>query len=70
MSRFTDDLVFRRRGEPPPIHFDGILRRHLGVLHAPHAVALDAIREWLASNEPSPTLRRSLEESDFAAALQ
>ncbi len=67
--RFTDDLEFRGPDDPAPIHFVGALRRHLGILDAPRDEAAQAIRGWLQTTEPSKSLIRDLEQSDFAEVL-
>lgn len=67
--RFTDDLGFRAPDDPAPIHFVGALRRHLGILDASHDDAAKAIRNWLQTVEPSKSLIRDLEQSEFAEVL-
>lgn len=67
--RFTEDLEFREPDGPAPIHFVGALRRHLGILDTPRDEAARLIREWLQTSEPSKSLIRDLEQSEFADTL-
>lgn len=60
MSRFNEDLVLAKPGEPP--HSAGGLLNDLGVFGAPRDVQRAAVAEWLRHNPmPSDFVRRGLE---------
>lgn len=68
MDRFTDDVHLRPQGsvQPPSIH---LLLRKLNVTDAPSSVQMSAVRKWLTSNEPGPTLVRSMRRNGFGDLL-
>jgi len=67
--RFSDDLVMREPGSPAPVHTVGTLLRVLHATDLPAEQQNRAIADWLATNKPSPTLRKSLEHSRFSGLL-
>lgn len=64
MPAFTDDMFVIFDGDPlpPPVILGQLLDR-LGLFDAPRQVQAEAVKAWLADNEPTVNLRRSIEQS-------
>lgn len=69
MSRFSDDIPLKPRGSTQPTTVPLLLRR-LHVKSAPFEKQNEAIRDWLETNKPGPTMERSLELHGFGGLLR
>lgn len=70
MTSFTDDMHVTFDGDPvpPPAILWQLLDR-LGVVDASNEDQAAAVRAWLAKNEPTSTLRQSIDRSGLLATL-
>jgi hypothetical protein len=68
MGRFSDDIPLKARGSTQPSTVPLLLRK-LHVKDAPFEKQYEAIRQWLESNKPGPTMTRSLQRHGFGGLL-
>jgi hypothetical protein len=69
MGRFSDDIPLKPRGSTQPTTVPLLLRR-LHVKDAPFEKQNEAIRQWLETNKPRPTMERSLERHGFGGLIR
>lgn len=68
MSRFTEDLVLSKPGEPP--HTLGSLLACLSVRDSPEAEQRAAVTAWLRDHEPERFLRDQLIDHGYLPPSQ
>jgi hypothetical protein len=69
MGKFTDDVPLREEGSVQPPNAELLIRK-LEVEKAAIDVQSKAITRWLATNDPGPSLERSLGRHGFGGSLK